>query len=288
MNKKLIWGIIIAVVVIAIAIALTKTSDTAPVKTSENTPATSTPVVTTPVTKPVTAPIKPAPAAPVVTTNVSGNSSIVIVDPNGGDGFAIDTANINATIPVTLELKNVKGLSMYLLDAAGKVVSSVTDENTDNDETFQFRVNQNKTVGAILPGEYKIKACDLKNTICDTSDKSFTIKTFNNEPASVKVMTPNGGESWKIGQKYSIVFAATGDIKPTQVAKITLESGGMMIATVSATSSPYLWTIPKTICRPDGACPNLTPGLYKIQVAIYEGTTLIAVDTSDMTIGITN
>ncbi|MES3031190.1 MAG: hypothetical protein V4697_02140 [Patescibacteria group bacterium] len=287
MNKKLIWGIVIAIVVIVGAVILT--SKKTPSNTSENTPATSTPVTTnTPVTKPVTAPVKPAPAVPAVTTNVSGNSSIVIVNPNGGDGFAIDTANINATIPVTLELKNVKGLSTYLLDAAGKVVSASTDENTDNKQTFQFQINQNKTVGTIQPGEYKLKVCDLKNTICDTSDKSFTVKTFNNEPASVKVMIPNGGESWKIGQKYSIVFAATGNIKPTQVAKITLESGGMIISTVSATSSPYLWTVPKSICRPDGACPNLIPGLYKVQVAIYEGSTLIAVDNSDMTLSITN
>lgn len=286
MNKKLIWGIIIAVVVI-IGVVIALKPESVPVKPAD-TRATSTPVTSTPVAKPVTAPVKPAPKVPAVTTNVSGNSSIHIVNPNGGDGFAIDTANINATIPVTLELKNVKGLSVYLLDAAGKVVSASTDENTDNEQTFQFQINQNKTVGVIQPGDYKFKVCDLKNTICDTSDKVFTVRTFNNEPASVKVMTPNGGESWKIGQKYSIVFAATGNIKPTQVAKITLESGGMIIATVSATSSPYTWTVPKTICRPDGACPNLLPGIYKIRLGLYEGTSLVAVDDSDMTFDITN
>lgn len=288
--------VVIAVIVILLVGTgyLATREDT--VKAPAESVSTSTPKTTTSTTPPVTTktdvstktqvtvPIKTAPATNV---SVSGKSSIEILSPDGGNKFAVDISSINASIPVSLKLVQIKGLSLYLIDALGKTVSSASfPDATENESSFIFRVNKQKNVSFIKTGEYKIKACDIKNLICNTSEKSFNITSFTTEPASITVISPNGGEVWKIGSKQTILFQTVGDIKPEHKVILTLEPKSGPIATLIATSSSFLWTIPKDICWNGDACNPMSSGNYKIRATIYEGEEFIATDESDMNINI--
>ena len=295
-KKSYVMPAIIAIIVILLAgTGYLATRDSKPTDSVKN--ATSTvPVVTTtgtPTQKPVVVPSStPTPVKPVPTTNIStaGKSSIEVLSPDGGDGFAIDTSNINASIPVVLKLANVKGISLYLIDALGKSVASVgISDATQNESTFVFRVNKQKTVSVIKTGDYKIKACDIKGTLCNSSEKSFRITSITTSAPTVTLSSPNGNEIWKIGSKQSISFVTAGNIQSDHKVVLTLEPKAGPIVTVSATSSPYLWTVPKTICWGGDACGNLSPGYYKIKAVLYDGEgKLITLDESDMNINIIN
>ncbi|MEK7463494.1 MAG: hypothetical protein AAB610_00010 [Patescibacteria group bacterium] len=234
----------------------------------------------------VTVPIKTAPATNV---SVSGKSSIELLSPNdGAESFAIDTSNTNASIPVDFVLMNVNSPVFYLVDSSGKIVTSATTDIDKNANSYIFHINREKKANVMATGDYKIKICNVANTVCDTSEKGFRINFFTSEPASVKIMAPNGGEVWKIGSRQTISFAMAGDVKSKYSLVLTLEPKQGVIATVPITSTSYAWTIPKNICREDDYCEPLSPGYYRIKSSIYDGTQLIADDESNMNISITN
>lgn len=296
-KKNYVIPTVVAVVIILVAIVIYgSTKKTDPSTPAQNATTTSSQATTTP-KAPTTSTVtggtisapKPPVTTPVTTVSTSGNSSIELISPDGGNGFAIDASNGNASIPVNVEITNVKGISLYLLDSAGKVVAFFADANDDKATTFQFRVNAFKTVDVLKTGDYKIKVCDLKNSICDTSAKSFTVRSFNSAPATVTVLSPNGGESWKIGSKQQINFKTAGNIEGDYKIALTLEPKAGPIAVVAATSTSYTWTVPKTICWGGDACGNLSAGYYKIKATIINDTgSLVATDESDMSITIIN
>lgn len=297
-KKNFVMPAVIAVIIILIVgMGYLASRESAPAGSVQNATTTTSTVpvkvtTTVPVKPVVTSPLAGTQAKPLPATNIStaGKSSIEVLSPDGGDGFAIDTLNINASIPVVLEIANVKGISLYLIDALGKSVASVgISDATQNESTFVFRVNKQKTVNVIKTGDYKIKACDIKGTLCDTSEKSFRITSITTAAPGIVLNSPNGNETWKIGSKQTINFTASGNIQPEHKVIITLEPKAGPIVTVSATSSSYLWTIPKTICWGGDACGNLSPGYYKIKAALYDGEgKLITLDESDMNINIIN
>lgn len=272
----------------ALAPAQTTSTSTKPV--ASTTVTTNTPKVTTTSTKPAI----PTTYPPAATVNTSGASSIGILSPNGGNFYEVDETDIGASIPVTFSIKNISGLSVYLVDSAGKSVASVTDTNPDKETSFIFFINQNKTVNVIKSGEYKIKICDLKGNICDSSDKSFVIRSFTSGPAMITVAEPAVGEMWKIGSQHKISFTTKGNIKPEyRVAVMILNPKFTQLATVAATSTSYLWTIPKTICWEGNACGYLAPGSYTMSVRLYDREPSAdipakALDESEMKITITN
>ena len=100
------------------------------------------------------------------------------------------------------------------------------------------------------------------------------------------MISPNGGESWKIGSKQTISFETAGDIKPEYKLVLTLEPKQGAIATVSATSTSYSWTIPKDICLAGDVCGSLMPGPYKIKATIYDGDEIVSIDESNMSLNI--
>lgn len=296
-NKKsfVMPAVVVAMVVLLVGTGYLATREDT-VKAPTESVSTSTPKTTTSVTPSTstktdvstkTQVIVPIKIAPATNVSVSGKSSIEILSPDGGNGFAIDASNLNASIPVSLRIADIKGISIYLIDALGKTVSSASfPDATENESSFIFRVNKQKNVGSIRTGDYKIKVCDIKNLICNTSEKSFKITSFTTEPASVTIISPNGGEIWKIGSKQTISFETAGDIKPEYKLVLTLESKQGAIATVSATSTSYSWTVPKEMCWAGEVCGSLLPAQYKIKATIYDGDEIVSIDESNMSINI--
>lgn len=139
----------------------------------------------------------------------SSESSINIVSPNGGESFTLVSSDTNAAIPVKISFKNIQGLSIYLLDSSGNTVASMATDNRDNGTSIQFYINQNKNVSVIQPGQYKIKVCDIANARCASSASYFSITSPVSKP-SIKVISPNGGETIKQGQTYNITWTSTG------------------------------------------------------------------------------
>lgn len=87
------------------------------------------------------------------------------------------------------------------------------------------------------------------------------IAQVKNQP-SITVTSPNGGESWKIGETKNITWTSTGVINVTlSLVDASVGASSLTMPTIIAISVPasqgsYSWTIPSTI----------TAGNYKIKV----------------------
>ncbi len=76
--------------------------------------------------------------------------------------------------------------------------------------------------------------------------KDFLLPSDGTEPASVRVLSPNGGESWTGGTPQTITWTAS------QVANVKLEysldgsTWTQIIASTPASAGSYAWTVPNT------------------------------------------
>jgi hypothetical protein len=95
--------------------------------------------------------------------------------------------------------------------------------------------------------------------------------------ASITVVAPNGGESWRLGTAQTVRWSYAGAIGST--VKIELLKGGLLYGSiagvVTASARQFAWTVPN----------NQTPGTdYRVRVTSSSGYT----DTSDANFSITN
>ncbi len=126
-----------------------------------------------------------------------------------------------------------------------------------------------------------------------------TPTSINRAPLGITLYSPNGGETMKIGEKRTISFSAQGVFEPGYYVALILEPGYIPLTTITATSSSYEWTVPKTVCVGGDACSSTSPGSYSITARLYEGVPcigfcaptnakLIAEDKSNSNFTITN
>ena len=129
---------------------------------------------------------------------------------------------------------------------------------------------QTQTTSSINPGTYKAYICKSGTGICDTSDSYFTITAANtsNLP-DINIVSPNGGETWRIGTTQTVSVNLTGDTtKMGDNIKIYLApdswpTNKILIATVQSGLADgvksYQVNVPQTIGI----------GTYKIYVELY-------------------
>ncbi|KND48356.1 MAG: hypothetical protein AB197_00375 [Parcubacteria bacterium C7867-002] len=89
---------------------------------------------------------------------------------------------------------------------------------------------------------------------------------------SITLVSPNGGENLIIGTNTSVTFKTTGEIKDTYKVVIWLDEGAAPLATISATETTHSLKIPDSVLIGGDAVAPLQPGMYKIRVALYDGT----------------
>ena len=136
--------------------------------------------------------------------------SITVLSPNGGE-----TLNISNPITIKFKSSNVSPIKHYINlndETAGKSYSldsllgsyGVTFSQAQINLSQQYiTVTIPKTYNLDISHKYKIEI--LVNNISDKSDGFFTLtRSTVNPNYSVKVLSPNGGETLKMGEKTKI------------------------------------------------------------------------------------
>ena len=149
------------------------------------------------------------------------------------------------------------------------------------------------------PGSYKIMIvgcsavnCTVDNTVSsatelakDYSDSSFSISSATTAVSnSMKVISPNGGEVWQVGQTYPIKWTATG-YSADALMQISLWDMRYSFDTViakSANTGSYNFTVPSSLGSTSGGSLGGN-NIYKIRAQAYstalqEGVTTDASD----------
>ena len=118
--------------------------------------------------------------------------------------------------------------------------------------------------------------------------QSKTILSVGVAQSSLSVISPNGGEMWKVGETHNITWSAKNAL-PSAYVIISLNSmqGATSTTLISSTtnSGSYSWTIPSIL-------QNITPlnggNVYKVNVSVIDTTGKKLYDSSDNYFSITN
>ncbi|KKU58733.1 MAG: Cellulosome protein dockerin type I, partial [Parcubacteria group bacterium GW2011_GWA2_47_12] len=103
-------------------------------------------------------------------------------------------------------------------------------------------------------------------------DATFPGCTTTSAQPSITVVSPNGGETWKIGEQRTVQLTVSG--APTSsYLQVSLVNGPTPID-IRAFTGPsgtisFDYSLPTTGCFTD-YCHNLTPGEYKVQAVLYD------------------
>lgn len=188
-------------------------------------------------------------------------SEIKLVQPNGGDQWALGTIHLvswtdNFTDPVMVQL--IHGDSVYCV-----LESSATDNR------YAW------TISDTIPTDttYKIRVIDTQDTsISDQSDTTFSI-IAHPLGETITLVQPNGGDKWAVGEQHLISWNDnfSDPIKVELIHADTLYS----VLDSSNTINRYVWTVPDTIP---------IDSLYKVKVVSTVDPTIS--DESDTTFSI--
>ncbi len=152
-------------------------------------------------------------------------------------------------------------------------------KKTKNDGRYTWKIPTTVDSGSA----YKVKIVSVKNKkVFDKSNKNFTISKTGGDSdgdntSTLKVTTPNGGETWKPGTKYAIKWDKGNAGKFVRL--FLLKSTGKRYKTISKKTKndgKHPWKVPATIT---------TGSAYKIRVQAVTDTTVRDDSDSNFTIG---
>jgi surfactin synthase thioesterase subunit len=186
--------------------------------------------------------------------------SITVVSPNGGEIWQAGTdysINWNSDIGENVKIDLYKGGSLH-----STIVTTTTNDGTYSWTEMPFTIESGD--------DYQVRISSVTNpNTFDLSDGKFTI--VGNE---ITITTPNGGETWIIGEPYFITWEdnLTGSIEillyKGNILKYVIDSG-------DPSDGSKTWTIPAAI----------QPGSdYKIKIASLEESVIFDFSDAEFTI----
>ncbi len=236
-------------------------------------------------------------------TTIDTKPTITVLSPNGGEKWDNVSAktiswktNIASNESVTIyAIQNLSGCfnlkpsygCLPVIDPENVIASNIA-----NSGKYQWIPN--------VTGNYYIRICKgSEKTICDTSDTVFTVVDSTLIKPSINVLSPNGGETWKIGTQQTIRWSLAGNIPSGYKIGIFLD-GGFITQLNASSTNVYSFTVPSTIFHGDVGT-TLIPGKYKINISLYDGDInlgngnpnynwgkVVTQDSSDNEINVTN
>jgi hypothetical protein len=187
---------------------------------------------------------------------ISGDGWIRVTVPNGGEAWEVGSQQL-----IRWLTGNKSGLNkiVYSTDKGQSWKTIVF--STPDDGSFSW------TIPNDLSGTCWVRVAEREGPGYDRSDKTFAIVP----KPTIKVVSPNGGESWKVGTSHEIRWTTTGTVGNVKITYST--DGGTnwkMITASTANDGSLTWVVPNA---PSTKC------LVKVREAVG-GTPL---DRSDST-----
>lgn len=195
---------------------------------------------------------------------------ITVTSPNGGEVYTVGqnfdikwtSQGIDKSLPVGFSLIDSQGKEY------GASFTGVTPTIGDGGSSTSFgaSIDAPVPVGKYMVSVYVLTK-DASTRYLDKSDNYFSVIASTTQP-SITITSPNGGETWKIGETQKISWQAigmTGKILGIGLDGLTerdVNTGDNYTYNINTflvtptTPSYYLWTIPS----------NIPPAQYKIKI----------------------
>ncbi len=164
--------------------------------------------------------------------------TITITSPNGGENLIIRDSR-----QITWTIANVSDTLKITLFKDGAPMGDIAALLDPTSGSYQWTVGE-YSGGTAAPGPgYNLKIKERKKPVSDFCDASFTLSN----PPPITVISPNGGEDWKLGSSRDITWKTFNVI---ETLKITLLKDGTPIGDIAALLDPasgsYTWTVGET------------------------------------------
>ena len=205
--------------------------------------------------------------------------TISVISPNGGETLKIgETLDISWTTSVDAEL----------LVKLAPVNSQGTPDITKPRHNIRARLSgagviekyQWKIPNTIQPGKYLMEVSryccgeGVRGVDYDYSDTPFSIvpPTDSSQTSSIKVLSPNGGETWQIGKTHKIKWNSSKDISKIFINLMAHNGRSYvdvcgLVGSKEASNNVYEFTLTET------SCGNLAPSdhlLFKVKPGEYK------------------
>ena len=222
-------------------------------------------------------PISSNPLTIVSEPGLTGNS-ITIVSPIAGSSYPL-----GVQIPVSWNMSNSSNSMVVSLNSVtnGKVYQSYPFSGSAGLNVFANGVSSN--AGSKYGGQYTVKVCDTINKACADSEQ-FKIVGLPTT-SSIKLLSPNGGETLSLGSTVNISWNTTGTLTSNYRQVVNLYKGNDNIyqpCNLNNVGNSCVWNIPTTTNTNN---TDITSGgnNYSIGVSIVDTSTgqTIASDASD-------
>lgn len=197
-------------------------------------------------------------AQPWVIKSCSGDPSITnVISPTGGDSWAQES-----THDITWTSNLVDGVVIYVIDSGGQNCTTPgsclyrisTAAGSLGVYHWKIGIDQYGTHRDFRPGlHYRVRICSTANSSLCKDSGEFAITSEN--PGSITVTSPNGGQQWIKGQPKDITWTSS---NVTNVGIQVLDFKGISyynpnpricnIAKVPSTAGFYQWNV--------GSCPE--------------------------------
>jgi len=190
--------------------------------------------------------------------------SLAVTSPNGAEAWMVGSTRI---------LLGAKTGSIANIKIEYSTNSGTTYPNTITASAAASSLNYPWTIPDSIGNQLKIKITDLANNfVYDESDADFRIK------GSVVLISPNGGETWRVGESQSIAWSKTGSFANVKLEYSTNGFSDELQNTVITSSTlagplSYNWTVPDAIST-----------TIKVRISDVNDSTVVDISNANFTI----
>jgi Viral BACON domain len=169
-----------------------------------------------------------------ITLTAGPSQELDVTAPNGGENWSVNSSHLIKWITPN-NVDNVK----IQVSTNNRSTWSTVINSTPNDGQYSWSIPNTQS------SQCFIKISDTTNSsLFDESDAAFSI-TPPVASASIRVVSPNGGESLEAGTTYNITWTSSGSVGKVNIGySIDNGSSWSTIAFSVSNSGSYNWTIP--------------------------------------------
>jgi len=169
--------------------------------------------------------------------------SITVTSPNGGETWAAGTTQTISWSYTGSPGSYVK-IELFKSGVLALVISSSCSIGSGGSGSYAWITPTSQAGGS----DYQVRVTSTTNSAyTDLSDSNFTIA--GPPPPTISVVSPNGGESWPVGTKQTILWSYSGNVGSS--VKIELLKAGVVYRTITSSalvgrggSGSYSFSIP--------------------------------------------